>query len=133
MNDAPDYAVEFDLKKLPKKVHHHSVIFGDGILYVFTEEPLPRQIQNTLERFATVFGQTYTRYLDLQNAEERALEAVKQASIERVRGEIASMRSSADLERITPLIWNELTTLGVPFIRCGVFIMQEESETIEAY
>src|SRR6185369_1778162 len=63
----------------------------------------------------------------------RTREAVKQASVDRVRAEIASMRTTADLERITPLIWSELTTLGVPFIRCGVFIMDEEQQQVQSF
>ncbi|TMI88766.1 MAG: hypothetical protein E6H06_18815, partial [Bacteroidetes bacterium] len=43
------------------------------------------------------------------------------------------MRTIADLDRITPLIWNELTILGVPFIRCGVFIMDEEQKLIHTF
>ncbi|MDH4058740.1 MAG: ATP-binding protein [Cyclobacteriaceae bacterium] len=43
------------------------------------------------------------------------------------------MRTTGDLEKITPLIWNELTTLGVPFIRCGVFIMDEANQIIHNY
>ncbi|NER09706.1 His Kinase A (phospho-acceptor) domain-containing protein [Muriicola jejuensis] len=84
-------------------------------------------------RFAKEFGRLYQRFLDLQQAEERAREALKQASLDRVRGQIASMRSTEDLERITPLIWNELTALGVPFIRCGVFIVDESSRTVQAF
>ncbi|MFN3759045.1 MAG: ATP-binding protein [Algoriphagus aquaeductus] len=86
-----------------------------------------------LKRFAKVFEQTYTRFLDLQKAEAQALEATKQASLDRVRGVIASMRSATDLELITPLIFRELTVLGVPFIRCGVFIINEKQELVEAY
>ena len=41
------------------------------------------------------------------------------------------MRTTTDLERITPLIWNELKTLGVPFVRCGVFIMDEEKQQVQ--
>jgi signal transduction histidine kinase len=84
-----------------------------------------------LQRFAVVFEQTYTRFLDLQKAETQALEAIKRASVDRVRAEIASMRSTNDLQRITPLIWNELTILGIPFIRCGVFIMDEERQEVQ--
>ena len=29
------------------------------------------------------------------------------------------------------MIWNELTTLGVPFIRCGVFIVEEENQQVQ--
>ena len=86
-----------------------------------------------LKRFGQVFEQSYTRFLDLQKAEARAFEAIKQASVDRVRGEIASMRTSEDLNRITPLLWRELETLEVPFIRCGIFIVDEEKENVQAY
>ncbi|HSR61657.1 MAG TPA: ATP-binding protein, partial [Robiginitalea sp.] len=133
LNDAPDYPVQFDLNALPQAVYHNSFVFRDGILYAFTNAPMQDDIRPVLERFAALFGQTYTRYLDLHKAEQRAREAIKQASIERVRGEIASMRSAADLNRITPLIWNELTTLGVPFFRCGVFIVDEKAGKVHSY
>ena len=51
-------------------------------------------------RFGKVFEQTYTRFLDLQKAEAQAMEAIKRASVDRVRAEIASMRTTNDLERI---------------------------------
>ena len=75
----------------------------------------------------------YQRFLDLQQKELTATEALKQASLDRVRGEIASMRSKEDLERITPLIWAELKALNVPFMRCGVFIMDDEKQLIESH
>ena len=31
------------------------------------------------------------------------------------------------------MIWNELTTIGVPFIRCGVFIMNQEQQQINIF
>jgi signal transduction histidine kinase/DNA-binding response OmpR family regulator len=86
-----------------------------------------------LKRFGQVFEQSYTRFLDIQKAEALAREAIKQASVDRVRGEIASMRTSEDLNRITPIIWRELETLEVPFIRCGVFIVDEEKEKVQVY
>ncbi len=80
-----------------------------------------------------MFEQTYTRFLDLQKAEQQLREAVKQASLDRVRGEIASMRTKDDLDQITPLIWKELIALGVPFIRCGVFIMDDVKRVVHSY
>ena len=43
------------------------------------------------------------------------------------------MRTTTDLERITPLIWKELTTLNIPFIRCGVFIMDDTLQQIHTF
>jgi len=90
-------------------------------------------MHDVFKRFAKVFEQTYTRFLDLQKAEAQAKEATKQAALDRVRGEIASMRTPEDLDRITPLMWKELNTLGISFIRCGVFIMNEPQNKVHTY
>ncbi len=68
-----------------------------------------------------------------EQTKAQAREAEQQASLDRVRAEIASMRSTDDLQRITPLIWRELTALGVPFFRCGVFIIEEVTEQAHVY
>ena len=104
-----------------------------GLLEMMTEEPLSDGQIDILQRFANVIDLTYTRFDDLQQAEARAREAVRQASLDRVRAEIASMRTAADLQRITPLVWRELTTLGVPFFRCGVIIADEASGEVEMF
>ena len=78
------------------------LIFLHGNLIFITYEPFP-EMHDIFKRFAKVFEQTYTRFLDLQKAEAQALEAIKRASVDRVRAEIASMRTTNDLERITPL------------------------------
>ncbi|OZV69037.1 ATP-binding protein [Winogradskyella aurantia] len=118
--------------ELPKQQYNHLVRFSKGFLLFITYEEVPES-HAIFKRFGKVFEQTYTRFLDLQNAEAREKEAIKQAALDRVRGEIASMRTTKDLERITPLIWKELTTLGVPFFRCGVFIISEDEEMVHAY
>jgi signal transduction histidine kinase len=109
----------------------HAAYFKTGYLVIITEVPCKEE--DIFKRFAQVFDLTYTRFLDLQKAEAQAKEATKQASLDRVRAVISSMRSAADLELITPLIFKELTILGVPFIRCGVFIIKEKEEIVEAY
>ena len=109
------------LKNVLLFIHNYA-----GIPYTDAENAI-------LIRFGKVFEQTYTRFNDLKKAEAQALEAIKRASVDRVRAEIASMRTTKDLERITPVVWNELTTLGVPFIRCGVFIMDEEQEKVHTF
>jgi serine phosphatase RsbU (regulator of sigma subunit)/ketosteroid isomerase-like protein len=107
--------------------------FSKGLIGMASPEPLPEENMRLLERFAKVFDLTYTRFNDLQKAEAQARQAVQQATLDRVRAEIASMRSAGDLQRITPLIWRELTTLRVPFFRCGVFIIDEASEQAQVY
>ncbi len=111
------------------------VILKNTVLYIlnYTDIPFSGEENAILMRFGKLFEQAYIRFNDLKQAEAQALEAIKRASVDRVRAEIASMRTTNDLERITPLIWNELTTLGVPFVRCGVFIMDEEKQLVETH
>ena len=104
--------------------HFH---FSQGVLSARTLEPLTPEQRDVGFRFMKVFDLAYTRFLDLQKAEAQAREAVRQAALDRVRAEIASMRTAADLDRITPLLWRELTTLGIPALRCGVFIGDEDA------
>jgi len=124
---------EETLAVIPERTVCYTANFSHGYLYVLSTESMAVEEEQTLVRFAKVFEMTYRRFLDLQQADARAREAVQQASLDRVRGEIASMRTTDDLQRITPLIWRELTTLGVPFFRCGVFIMDEATEHTHAY
>lgn len=107
--------------------------FQAGILIIFRDMPLAPGNVKILERFADVFNLAYTRFQDLLNSEKRTWEETKNASLDRVRGEIASMRTKEDLQRITPLIWQELKILDVPFFRCGVFIVDETKKMIQAY
>lgn len=86
-----------------------------------------------LKRFGRVFEQSYIRFLDLQKAENQAKEVLRQASLDRVRGEIASMRSIEDLQQIIPVIWRELHVLDIPFFRCGILILNEDFKTIRFY
>ncbi len=104
-----------------------------GGISVASNEHLSSEHFDILLRFAKVFDLTYTRFLDLQKAESSAKEAIKQAALDRIRAEIASMRTVQDLQRITPTIWNELIILGIPFIRCGIFIMNDDRQQIQTY
>ena len=111
----------------------HAVAFPSGVLFAFSERPFSQDTVQVLQRMASAFQFAYTRHLDLQQAEAQARETAQAASVDRVRAEIASMRTVADLDRITPLIWEELTGLGVPFVRCGVFIVDEATHSVQAF
>lgn len=109
------------------------VYYSNGFIGVTSALPLADESIVLLQRFAKVFDQTYTRFLDLQIAEAAAKEAIKQAALDRIRANIASMRTVEDLDRITPVIWNELLVLGIPFVRCGIFIMDESQQQIHTF
>ncbi|HEX6892015.1 MAG TPA: ATP-binding protein [Chryseolinea sp.] len=118
---------------VPNVLHYNYSKISGGALLLITNSEASDHSKYLLRRAATVFNLAYLRFTDIQKAEAQAYEAIKQSSLDRVRADIASMRTTKDLERITPLIWNELTTLAVPFIRCGVFIMDEEEQKIHTF
>jgi signal transduction histidine kinase len=107
--------------------------FKEGGVYAWTDVKLHEQDIQIFKRFTSVLSLTYRRYMDLIDAENQAREAIKQSSLDRVRGEIASMRNTEDLQQITPLIWRELKTLEIPFFRCGVFIVNEIRKHVNVY
>jgi signal transduction histidine kinase len=107
--------------------------FEEGGVYSYTEKELDEDELRVYRRFTSVLSLTYKRYKELRDSEARALLAVREASLDRVRAEIASMRHADDLQRITPLMWRELKTLDVPFFRCGVLIINEQTERADYY
>jgi signal transduction histidine kinase len=116
-----------------QKQYGHFFPFSVGCLYAWSDIRYTDSETKILKRFAAIIDLTFRRYIELQKSEANAREAVKQAALDRVRADIASMRTITDLDRITPLIWNELTILGVPFIRCGVFIMDDTQQLIHTF
>jgi len=107
--------------------------FSIGCLYAWSDVPYNSEEIKILKRFAGIIDLTFRRYMELQQSELNAKEAVKQAALDRIRADIASMRTVSDLDRITPLIWNELSILGIPFIRCGVFIMDDAQQVTHTF
>ncbi|MDX1591713.1 MAG: ATP-binding protein [Balneolaceae bacterium] len=103
---------------------------GSAGIDVIGPAALNPENQRLINRLSNILDQSFIRYNDLRNSEQQAIEAVKQAALDRIRGEVSSMRSKDDLNKITPLVWRELTTLKVPFNRCGVFIIDEEDHSI---
>ncbi len=118
---------------VPEVLYYNYSKFDSGALLLITNSEASDHSKNLLRRSSKVFNLAFTRFLDLKKAEAQAREAIRQASLDRVRGQIASMRSTEDLQRITPLIWHELSALGVPFIRCGVFIIDESNAISHVY
>ncbi|EAZ82016.1 sensor histidine kinase [Algoriphagus machipongonensis] len=117
----------------PEKLYLYNTFNDFGVLFISCLEPLSDDKFTILERFGKVFDQSFTRFKDIKQAEIREKEAIRQSALDRVRAEIASMRNTEDLQRITPLIWRELLTLGVPFFRCGLMIVDEKEEKVRFY
>jgi hypothetical protein len=81
-----------------------------------------------LNRFAKVFEQTYTRFLDLQNAEAQAREAQIQLALERVWARTMAMQHSDELKDAAGLLFQQVKSLGVPAYSCGYNIWEKEEK-----
>src|SRR5262249_2637185 len=95
----------------------------------FTEE------ENAIvKRFAKVFDQAYTRFLDLQKAEEQTREARIETAVERVRAVAMAMRTADDLPDICEMVYSEFQSLGFSELRnTMVNIHNDEKEFFLKY
>lgn len=107
--------------------------FPNGALYLNSAEPLSEQDCFIMIRFAEIYGQICLRFKDLQEVEKHTRQAKQQSALNGIRAEIASMHTADDLDQITPMLWNVLVKLNVPFIRCGLFIIDQEQQLVHAY
>ncbi len=107
--------------------------FEQGGLFAVAARDLEEQEGTVLKKFAQSFHLTYTRYQDLIKIEERARLAQRKAALNRIQAVVAGMRTSHDIEYIPPVLWTEIKNLGLPFLRCGIFIFEEDKEAIDIY
>lgn len=114
-------------------LHYYFYAIGGGWLGLSTYKPLPDESLDLFRRFHKAFGLAYRRFMDIEQAETLAREAIRHSSLDRVRGQISTMRSTEDLQFIPPLIWHELGILGVPFFRCALIIMDEAAFSVHIY
>ena len=84
-----------------------------------------------IQRFAAVFEQTYTRFLDLQKAEYQAREAQIEAALERVRAASMAMHESSELVKVATVVYQQLLSLGFEqVVSCG-FLLPLKEEGIQ--
>ncbi len=126
-----------DYKKFPAKEQEwmragESVIFSlafmkHGALH-WGPTPLSEEKAQILQRFAAVFEQAYTRFLDLQKAEAQAREAEIELALERVRSRTMAMQHSNELGEAANLLFQQVQTLGIPAWSCGYNIWEKEEK-----
>lgn len=119
-----------DDSKIKGKRVHHAAYFSQGILLISAHEQVPDETMKILARFAKVFEQAYTRFLDLQKAEAQAREAQIEAALERVRSKTMAMQTSSALNEVIAILYNELSKLHPQLDRC--FIMTFDPKTFDA-
>jgi hypothetical protein len=102
----------------------HAAYFSHGYLFMITLEPYKEE--KILVRFARVFEQAYTRFLDLKRAEAQAREAQIETSLERVRSKTMAMHNSNDVGETVATMFAEFVHLGIHTNRCGIIIFNDQ-------
>ena len=105
----------------------HAVYFSGGYLLVITLEPFENIAM--LKRFAKVFEQTYTRFLDIQKAEAQSREAQIQLALERIRARTMAMQNSEELAEVSYELNKQVVELGIPTRGCAFNIYNEHDST----
>src|SRR6056297_691005 len=100
-----------------------------GALQVFGLEPLSEKKGEILRRFAKVFEQTYTRFLDLQKAEAQTREVQIEAALERARAQSMMMQHSDEINTISNAFHEQLILLGIPSEFSYVWLPDEENQS----
>lgn len=111
----------------------HVAFFKYGYIIFITFEPVP-EAHDIFKRFAKVFEQTYTRFLDLQKAEEQAREAQIEMSLEKVRNVALQLKKSDEMLDIAKVLYEQLLDLGFKNIRNAIIdIKNGDDDTFTDY
>ncbi|MCK0180099.1 ATP-binding protein [Flavobacteriaceae bacterium S0862] len=101
--------------------------------YILASSLKPLENMDILPRFAKVFEQAYTRYLDLQKAENRAREAQIEMALEKVRSRTMTMEYSSELAETSVVVFKELLNLGIAPNRLFIGIIKDNGNLIDAW
>jgi hypothetical protein len=107
--------------------------FSKGHLSLSSPLPLLEETIKTLERFASVFDGTYTRFLDLEKAEAQAREAKIEAALEKVRSRTLAMQKSDELAETAAEVFHQLIGLGIDPNRLYIGIVNGDTKDMEMW
>ncbi|WP_445384393.1 ATP-binding protein [Robiginitalea sp. IMCC44478] len=119
------------LKKMPDPTFFHCAVFAMGYLELMSDREIREESALLLRRFAKVFDQTYTRFLDLKKAEAQAREAKIETALERVRARTMAMQQSEELSDVAVVLFEQLQGLGGNYWGCGLGLCKKDATTDE--
>ncbi|SKB63289.1 ATP-binding protein [Maribacter arcticus] len=117
--------------QLPERQQWNAAYFSKGYLLIITIEPYPDV--EILKRFAKVFDQTYTRFLDLKKAEEQAREAKIEAALERVRAQSMAMHKSEELKYVIQTVYDQFVILNINIEHTGFIVDYKENDSMHIW
>ncbi len=108
--------------------------FGKGFIGIASPDDQPLETTKLLERFASVFNLTYTRFSDLQIAEAQTREAKIEAALERVRARALAMQQPEELKEVAEVLRHEMGLLGIEELEtCSIYINDDLAENAECW
>jgi hypothetical protein len=119
--------VKVAMRSLPR-IYLNVSFNSFGSLTFSSFEPLGENEFDILLRFAKVFDQTYTRFLDLQKAEAQAREAQIEVALERIRARALSMHRSEELLEVAKVLREQLDKLGQPELETSAIHFYEQDD-----
>jgi len=81
-----------------------------------------------MKRFGEVFHLSFTRHLDLKQAEEQAREAQIEMALEKVRSRTMAMQSSSELSEAANNLFLQVQALGIPAWSAGYCIWEDKDK-----
>jgi len=117
---------------MPERQVHHVANFSHGNLLFITLEPYP-EAHELFKRFAKVFDQTYTRFLDLQKAEAQTREAQINLAVERVRARALAMFKSEEILEVVHKLKEEIMGLDIPNVTAATIHLREPDGKYRAW
>jgi signal transduction histidine kinase len=129
--------VDSDLSQLPDFIKDSMINYGDvafslssmgyGTILVAGREQVNAAQFDLILRFSRVFEQTYTRFLDLKQAEAQAREAQIEAALEKIRSRSLAMRHSGELKDVISIMFEKLKELNVLLGTIAIVLFDEKS------
>ncbi len=115
-------------------VYYYFYSIGKGGLGLTTYLEISHESLEIFKRFHKVFALAYSRFIDIQKAEDRAYEARIETALEKVRAIAMAMHKPEDLSAIGKIIFNDLKALGFESIRnTEIVINKDDTESVISY
>ena len=119
--------------QIPERIFVYCANFSAGYLFIIATKLFSSEAEQTIIRFAKVFEMTYTRFLDLKQAEAQAREAQIEAGLERVRSRAMAMHKTDELLDAAELVYKELTALGITSMSINYAFVDDEEKNGHYY
>jgi signal transduction histidine kinase len=110
-----------------------TAFFNYGSLQALGKEALSTENADILKRFAKVFEQTYTRFLDLQKAEAQTRKAQIEAAVERVRAQSMAMHRTSDLTKVNEELLTQLNRLSIAGLTGVTLYLVDEEGIVKVW